>query len=184
MRVGCQSCKYRFRNLIFVEVSNGDRRRFATHSSLNPEQSSISVHNLLLILVVTNLSDSATGLLEQDESRLGLLKMSRSPSPASSLDFFDSDPSDEEEYRPRKSLKRRGAAAASGASAKKTTKVTLNLKAARQAAATPVPGLDEGDDFDEEEYAVVGRRGIDLSAQELVRDHEIRPLWVDDEGNM
>jgi hypothetical protein len=44
--------------------------------------------------------------------------------------------------------------------------------------------LDEGDDFDEEDYAVVGRRVIDLSAQELVRDHEIRPLWVDEEGNM
>jgi hypothetical protein len=43
---------------------------------------------------------------------------------------------------------------------------------------------DEDEDDEAEEFGVVGRRGIDLSNQELVRDHEYRPLWVDEEGNM
>jgi len=105
--------------------------------------------------------------------------MSRSPSPASSLDFYDSDPSSEEDYRPRKSAKRAAAAPA----AKKTTTVRLNLKAARTA---PEASIVDVDDEDEEERGggLIGRRGVDLSKQDLVRDHDFRPLWVDDEGNM
>lgn len=110
--------------------------------------------------------------------------MSRSSSPASSLDFFESDASSEQEYRPRRTTKRTAAAAAASKRAGPSAKV--NPRVAQRAA----QAMDEvlGDEFDEEDGeeggGVVGRRGIDLSGQELVRDHEIRPLWVDEQGNM
>jgi len=110
--------------------------------------------------------------------------MSRSPSPASSLDFFESDASSEQEYRPRRTTKRTAAAAAASKRAGPSAKV--NPRVAQRAA----QAMDEvlGDEYDEEDgeegSGLVGRRGIDLSGQELVRDHEIRPLWVDEQGNM
>ena len=107
--------------------------------------------------------------------------MSRSPSPASSLDFISSSGSEEEEYRPQK---KRGTAAASSSRKGPTIKINMRgLKSAQNAAALhPMDG-----DVEEEEYesrAVVGMRGVDLSDQDLVRDHELRPLWVDETGNM
>lgn len=106
--------------------------------------------------------------------------MSRSSSPASSLDFYDSDPSSQEDYRPRRTTKRTAIASSS----KKTTTVRLNLGAARNVPEASIANVEEDDYEDEREGGLIGRRGVDLSKQELVRDHDFRPLWVDDEGNM
>ena len=116
--------------------------------------------------------------------------MSRSPSPASSLDFLESDPSGSEaEYNPsprrRGPPKKRG-----GAGVKKAAPLKINLSALQRArdlgAAHPTDGVVEDEDGGEEEYAegAIGEYGVDFSAQELKDDHAIRPLWVDDIGNM
>lgn len=107
--------------------------------------------------------------------------MSRSASPASSLDFFESDASSEEEYRPRRTTKRTaGGTNKSGPS----VKLTINPRVVQRAQQAMDEVLDDEYDDEEEGGGIVGRRGVDLSAQELVRDHEIRPLWVDEQGNM
>ena len=98
-----------------------------------------------------------------------LLAMSRSESPASSLDFYDSDPS-EEEFRPQRA--KRGP--------KKLT-IKLNL-AGRASQAAPEEEFDAS--YDAYNDAAPQSHIVDLSEQDLVRDHEIRPLWVDEQGNM
>ena len=123
--------------------------------------------------------------------------MSRSPSPASSLDFYQSDLESEEEYTPRQRAptKRRAVPPASGAGGGKKggPTIKINLRAIREAndlaAQYPTDGNVEGDDgVDNDEggdiEALIGRRGVDLSGQDLVRDHDLRPLWVDELGNM
>jgi len=104
--------------------------------------------------------------------------MSRSESPASSLDFYDSDPS-EEDYRPHRIRKRGGP---SIAPAKKGLTIKLNLGVGRGA-----PAQEEEFDASYDAYDEDGNmqsRVVDLSGQDLVRDHAIRPLWVDEQGNM
>ena len=123
--------------------------------------------------------------------------MSRSPSPASSLDFYDSDPSSEEAYTPRRRAptKRNGALANAVAGPSnggaKTTKIRINLGSLRVsrdvAAQHPADGEveeDENAQFDGEEDGLLDSRIVDLSQQGLVKDHHIRPLWVDEDGNM
>lgn len=131
--------------------------------------------------------------------------MSRSPSPASSLDFFQSDVSaSEDEYRPsahkRAVNKRRPPAAAAsgsgsgttarggaGAGVKKALTIKLNLGAAsRQGAALhPVDGdVDMDDEVEEQVASVMGSRVVDLSNRDLKKDHASRPLWVDEAGQM
>ncbi|WWD20644.1 hypothetical protein CI109_105120 [Kwoniella shandongensis] len=130
--------------------------------------------------------------------------MSRSPSPVSSLDFFESDPSDEEEYAP---VRRRVPGKAAGGSKKVANgggggaaggskgKVKINLTALRRArdvevahpADGPIEEEDDGvGDEDDEGYfdGMIGKRAIDLSNQQLKADHGLRPLWVDDRGNI
>ena len=119
--------------------------------------------------------------------------MSRSPSPASSLDFFESDASSEEEYRPqgtRRAPARRTPAASTSAGAANGrtggTKIRINLTSLREARDLAAQHPAEGG-FEEEEYGdedLLGSRVVDLSEQGLVKDHAIRPLWVDEDGNM
>ena len=125
--------------------------------------------------------------------------MSRSPSPASSLDYFDSSGSaSEDDYMPRSTRTRKvpqSARGAAGPSTSKGRKITLKLNlgaagAAREVAvAHPAEGEVDEDDYEigDEEGAVEGlmaRRGADFSDQDLKRDHAARPLWVDEYGNM
>ena len=42
---------------------------------------------------------------------------------------------------------------------------------------------DDGEDCEDSE-GLVGIYGVDLSGQPLKEDHAIRPLWVDENGNM
>jgi hypothetical protein len=104
--------------------------------------------------------------------------MSRSESPASSLDFYDSDPS-EEEYRPQRTAKRSGPSAAP---VKKGLTIKLNLGSAKGAPVQEQEFDASYDAYDEE--GPMQSRIVDLSGQDLVRDHAIRPLWVDEQGNM
>ena len=125
--------------------------------------------------------------------------MSRSESPASSLDFFQSDESGSEaEYAPathrRAANKRRPANAAAGPSTatagpKKALKIKINVGAASSsragAAMHPMEGDVEMDEEVEEQVAgVMGSRVMDLSNRELKKDHSARPLWVDEAGHM
>jgi DNA excision repair protein ERCC-3 len=125
--------------------------------------------------------------------------MSRSPSPASSLDYFRSDASgSEEEYTPathrRAANKRRPANAVAGPSTatpgvKKALKIRINVGAASSsragAAMHPMEGDVEMDEEIEEQAAgVMGNRVMDLSNRELKKDHSARPLWVDEAGHM
>ncbi|CAD6582060.1 MAG: hypothetical protein TREMPRED_003163, partial [Tremellales sp. Tagirdzhanova-0007] len=102
--------------------------------------------------------------------------MSRSPSPASSLDYLGSDKSgNEEEYVPsshRRTLtKRRAPGNKSGPVLK------INLSALRRE--EPDDGLEDWGDRE----GLVGSHGVDLSGQPLKEDHAIRPLWVDENGS-
>lgn len=126
--------------------------------------------------------------------------MSRSESPASSLDFISSDGSaSEEEYRPqthkRAINKRRpvntnavasGSGSASATAPKTGIKIRLNLgAAARQGAALhPIDGDIEDDEMQEAVASVMGSRVVDLSNRDLKKDHASRPLWVDEAGQM
>lgn len=118
--------------------------------------------------------------------------MSRSPSPASSLDFFESDGSaSEDEYRPsahkRAVNKRRPFSAAAAGGAKKALTIKLNLSAAARhgAALHPVDGeVDMDDEVEEQVASVMGSRVVDLSNRDLKKDHASRPLWVDEAGQM
>ncbi|KAK4688853.1 DNA excision repair protein ERCC-3, partial [Tremellales sp. Uapishka_1] len=123
--------------------------------------------------------------------------MSRSPSPASSLDFLASEASaSEDEYAPSSSRRRgppprprRGPANKNGASLK------INLSALARAKDIASAHPAEGDDYDEEGYAQgvdqgygflggLGNRTIDLSGEDLKMDHAARPLWIDEDGNI
>ena len=113
--------------------------------------------------------------------------MSRSPSPASSLDFLDSDAS-EEEYNPSS---RRRAPNKRVPGGKKGASLKINLTALKQirdaAAAHPSEVPIEDDEVIggwEDSEVIDGSQIIDLSGQPLKEDHAIRPLWVDDQGNM
>lgn len=122
------------------------------------------------------------------------VSMSRSPSPVSSLDFFESDGSaSEDEYRPsahkRAVNKRRPAAVAapSGSGQKKGLTIKLNLSAAARhgAAMHPTDGdVDMDDEVEEQVASVMGGRVVDLSNRDLKKDHSSRPLWVDEQGQM
>ncbi len=89
--------------------------------------------------------------------------MSRSPSPASSLDYIHSDPSDDEYAELRRSMQK-----------KKTKK----------AAAHPAEGQFDSDTEGEDPGFVDQFGAIDLSKQDLKPDHASRPLWIDQAGNM
>ncbi|WOO78810.1 General transcription and DNA repair factor IIH helicase subunit XPB [Vanrija pseudolonga] len=117
--------------------------------------------------------------------------MSRSPSPASSLDFVDSDSSgSEDEYAPVKRRAPAKAPARGGAAAATGIKINLTaLQRAREVAgAHPADGAvdydDGGDDGEGFLEGLVGRRGIDLSGENLKADHAARPLWIDESGNI
>jgi DNA excision repair protein ERCC-3 len=127
--------------------------------------------------------------------------MSRSDSPASSLDFISSDGSaSEEEYRPsahkragnkRRPIQANAVAGPSTSTAvtggKKSIKIRINVGAASRAGAAlhPVDGDVEMDEAVEEQVAgVMGSRVVDLSNRELKKDHSARPLWVDEAGHM
>jgi hypothetical protein len=127
--------------------------------------------------------------------------MSGSLSPASSLDYFESDASGSEaEYTPathrRAANKRRPANAVAGpststapAGGKKALKIRINVGAASSsragAAMHPMEGDVEMDEEVEEQVAgVMGSRVMDLSNRELKKDHAARPLWVDEAGHM
>lgn len=109
--------------------------------------------------------------------------MSRSPSPASSLDFLQSDES-EDEYAPlrrsvaAKKTKKKAAPAKTG--------LKINLSALQRAAAAhPAEGQFESDGEDDDGFLErLGGRGIDLSDETLKADHTARPLWIDEAGNM
>lgn len=117
--------------------------------------------------------------------------MSRSPSPASSLDYFQSDKSgSEQEYNPS-SRRRAPGKRRVVPSGKKGVPLKINLSALQRArevaAAHPAEGAIEDEDGLEDwedTEGVDGTRGFDLSGQPLKDDHAIRPLWVDDNGNM
>jgi DNA excision repair protein ERCC-3 len=126
--------------------------------------------------------------------------MSRSPSPASSLDFAQSSggSGSEEEYTPvrRKAPTARKAPAATAGKKGKKGKAAagplkINLSALRRAQAVtsahPAEGpIEDDEEFGEGEFAdgLIGARGVDLSGLELKADHAARPLWVDEHGNM
>jgi len=120
--------------------------------------------------------------------------MSRSPSPASSLDFADSAGSgSEEEYTPvrrRQPPARRGGVKKAGtAKGKKAVPLRINLSALQRAQAVTSAHPAEGpieDDEEEGEYmdGMIGARGVDLSGLDLKADHAARPLWVDEHGNI
>ncbi|ORY26573.1 putative general RNA polymerase II transcription factor [Naematelia encephala] len=113
--------------------------------------------------------------------------MSRSPSPDESLDGFVSDGSDEsEEYRPRRrAANKRNVRAARGG--KVSLKVNLSaLQRAREVEALyPVDGEVEEDEAIAEVEDTGFMDGVlDLSELRLKDDHALRPLWVDDYGNI
>ncbi|EJT47899.1 general RNA polymerase II transcription factor [Trichosporon asahii var. asahii CBS 2479] len=112
--------------------------------------------------------------------------MSRSASPASSLEFMSSDMSDsEDDFRPQQ---RKRAPAP-----KKAAPIKINLSALQRArnVATAHPADDQ--DYDEEIPrgggggfldSLMGGRAIDLSHEHLKADHANRPLWIDEGGNI
>lgn len=124
--------------------------------------------------------------------------MSEISSPASSLDFFESDGSADSDYdeAPRRTRKpppkkpgaRRGTSTPTASGSEFGTKIKINLSSLQRRAVeggTAIEQEEEGDE-DEEGYfdGLIGKRGVDLSGQTLKGDHGLRPLWVDDRGNM
>ncbi len=125
----------------------------------------------------------------KEDAQADVRVMSRSPSPASSLDYLDSAASgSEEEYNPSSRRRAPNKRVVTGKKGGPSLKINLSaLQRARDVAATHlVEGDvddDDGADWQDEE-GLVGSRGIDFSGQALKEDHAIRPLWVDDSGNM
>lgn len=116
-------------------------------------------------------------------------RMSRSPSPASSLDYFQSDGSaSEDDYTPhRRGPNKRAAPAPAGQ--KKATSLKINLSALKRArdvaTAHPAEGDIEEDVYDDDGGdGFLGSGAVDLSEQPMKTDHELRPIWVDEYGNM
>ncbi|EAL23231.1 hypothetical protein CNBA5750 [Cryptococcus deneoformans B-3501A] len=124
--------------------------------------------------------------------------MSEPSSPASSLDFFESDASADSDYdeAPRRTRKqpskkygaRHGTSTPTASGSGSGTKIKINLSSLQRRAVegnTAVEQEEEGDE-DEEGYfdGLIGKRGVDLSGQTLKGDHSLRPLWVDDRGNI
>ena len=109
--------------------------------------------------------------------------MSRSPSPASSLDFFESDASSsEEEYTPRRRAPVKRGGPSNAVSRGSGTTIRINLGALRGAQVAAAQHPADGDV--DEDVDISDSRVVDLSEEGLVKDHHIRPLWVDDEGNI
>ncbi|BEJ16468.1 hypothetical protein CspHIS471_0510730 [Cutaneotrichosporon sp. HIS471] len=109
--------------------------------------------------------------------------MSRESSPASSLDFINSDESEDEyaELRKKQLAKQRPKKAAAPRTVPK-----INLTALQRAAAAhPAEGQFDSD-AEGEDSGFLGRLGgsIDLSKQQLKPDHAARPLWIDETGNI
>lgn len=111
--------------------------------------------------------------------------MSRSPSPASSLDFVHSDPS-EDEYAPMRNRARARKPKKAAKPAAGKTGLKINLSALQRAAAAhPAEGqFDDEDEGDDGFLDRLGGRAIDLSDETLKADHAARPLWIDEAGNM
>lgn len=111
------------------------------------------------------------------------LVMSRSPSPASSLEFMSSSDS-EAEYRPQQRKR--------APPPKKSAGIKINLSALQRARTVATAHPADGQDYDEEIPrgdegfldSLMGGRAIDLSDQNLKADHMNRPLWIDEDGNI
>ncbi|WVO17278.1 hypothetical protein L204_104970 [Cryptococcus depauperatus] len=113
--------------------------------------------------------------------------MSGASSPASSLDFFESDAaSDESDYTPRKPV-RKAAPLRKNAKVTSTTRtnIRINLSVPKNSAVTTLD-RSEGAGIEDERYYddLTGKRVVDLSGQHLKSDYSLRPLWVDDRGNI
>lgn len=115
--------------------------------------------------------------------------MSRSPSPASSLDFVSSNggSSSESDFGPS----RRRQAKKTRQPPQQKKKITLKLnvggvRAAREAGPSALQELpqDEYDDDEDDAEGLQIDRRADLSRHGLKDDHDLRPLWVDEYGNM
>jgi DNA excision repair protein ERCC-3 len=112
--------------------------------------------------------------------------MSDPGSPASSIDYLDSDYSSEGEgddnlYKPGGAGARKPAAKAAKVPQGNIqvvsaggTKIRINTKGL-QPFANADTGLGRG---------LILRDAVDLSDQDLKKDHAVRPLWVDELGNM
>lgn len=116
--------------------------------------------------------------------------MSRSPSPASSLDFVSSDGGSSSGSDYGGSRRRQPKKAAGRPPPQQRKKITLKLnvggvRASRDAVAAHQAMAE--DEYDDEEDGTEGlqiNRRADLSRQGLKDDHDLRPLWVDEYGNM
>ncbi len=100
--------------------------------------------------------------------------MSRSESPASSLDYIDSDSSEEEYRRPAPRKKKTASA---------PLKINLTALKRAQDVASAYPSEDQVDIAEEEEFEEEDDE-YDLSTETLKADHAARPLWIDSKGNM
>ena len=115
--------------------------------------------------------------------------MSREGSPASSLDYFQSDEdSDDNEYAPG-STARATPSARGGPSTTRPITIKLNLSAVKQPSQRTVAEVVEDDDTHPYYGGVEGdgdgfSGAVDLSSQDLKPDHQARPLWVDEHGNI
>lgn len=103
---------------------------------------------------------------------------SRSPSPASTLDFADSSGS-EAEYVPAKRARK-----APAGGKKKAAVAKINLSALQRAQSVAAAHPADGDVEEEPEYDDEEGGPMDLSSLDLKPDHAARPLWVDDSGHM
>lgn len=108
--------------------------------------------------------------------------MSRSVSPASSLDYMHSDGSEDEYAELRRTVQRQR----KPTKAASRTVPKINLTALQRAAAAHPAESQFDSDADSEDPGFLDRLGgtIDLSKQELKPDHAARPLWIDQTGNM
>ncbi|RXK41677.1 DNA excision repair protein ERCC-3 [Tremella mesenterica] len=114
--------------------------------------------------------------------------MSRSPSPASSLDYFESSGSaSEDDYVPHsRRAPRKAVTSAAGPSKKITLKFNLSAinQSIQAAAEHPTEGAIEDDYLMGNEDGSNTLGGADFSNQDLKKDHAARPLWVDEYGNI
>lgn len=124
--------------------------------------------------------------------------MSEISSPASSLDFFESDGSADSDYDealrrtrkqpPKKPGARRGTSTPTASGSEFGTKIRINLSSLQRRAVEGGAAIEQEEEGDEDEEGyfdgLIGKRGVDLSGQTLKGDHALRPLWVDDRGNM
>jgi DNA excision repair protein ERCC-3 len=109
--------------------------------------------------------------------------MSDPGSPASSIDYLDSeyssegDDDDYNQYKPRKTKQsQKPVAPVSGIQVVSAggTKIRINTRGLQ-----PIANVEVG-----QNKGLVLREAVDLSDQDLKVDHAVRPLWVDELGNM